>query len=168
MKTKILLFCAVVAAGLSAWWLPAHFASDSDFGRRLRRSAESVLNSSNATVTLSSVTDFEWDRCYVFTPYTPLTEIDRNVGVGWSATHNTSIQSSDGIHLLLFLKGTNVVRSIDVNRKYADFKGLSDGNEFPHSNCTFGVKLDREARLVLVARPKINEASSEKTTESTP
>lgn len=68
-----------------------------------------------------SLTDFAWDRLYVFRPHTGLGDIDSAMGFEWPRDSRTGIGTSDSIDLLVFVKGKKVVRYVDFNRSKGEF-----------------------------------------------
>ena len=129
-------------------------ASEAAFTGALARAAQKALNTSNATISVSAVTDFAWDTCFIFKPYTQLAEIDKQLGFKWADTQKTAIESSDSVYLLVFVQGRKVVRHIDVSRKTVEFEGLNLTNKFLYSDCAFGVTSNGEGRLLLIPKGK--------------
>ena len=72
---------------------------------------------------VDSVGDRRWDRLYVFGPYTPRAEINRQIGFEWKGT--SAIDSQDAVQLLLLVDGKRVTRAVDLPRGRADFSCLA-------------------------------------------
>lgn len=68
----------------------------------------------NTKVHLREATEFEWDRVYIFTPYTPVTTIDRALGFKWHQARRTGIQYHDHFNLMVFTKAGDVVGYVEV------------------------------------------------------
>jgi hypothetical protein len=91
-------------------------------------------NGEISVVDLSTVTTFSWDRVYIFGPYTEFSKIDGIVGKSWRDSCFTTIQSSEGLSLLLFVNDHQAVGCIEYPRNMGDFAfletqeaGFSDG-----------------------------------------
>jgi hypothetical protein len=74
---------------------------------------------------LSSVTDFEWDRAYVFAPYTPTGKISRELGFEWDGAEDSSIEKSDFVHLLVFVDDGDVALAFDHGIEGGQFTCLA-------------------------------------------
>ncbi|OYD08982.1 hypothetical protein [Paludifilum halophilum] len=80
---------------------------------------------------MNYVTTFDWDRMYVFQPYTSAKEIRKKLGFDWAKAEETGIENSDTHQLVVFVQGDDVVRYVKVPRKAGTFsvkKGLTPGN----------------------------------------
>lgn len=75
-------------------------------------------------VKLSDVTDFEWDRFYVFPPYSTGAQIAAQVGPEATTRGNLS---SDRYDLLIWLSDGAVVKEIPIDRAKARFPQLQEG-----------------------------------------
>lgn len=72
---------------------------------------------------LVAVTDFEWDKLYIFDPYTPRTHVCDVLGVQIKYCERVVPFEStdDGIMTLAFISGTQVVRYARHSRWNGDF-----------------------------------------------
>ncbi|GGH87423.1 hypothetical protein JOD43_003624 [Pullulanibacillus pueri] len=86
----------------------------------------------------SAMSGFEWDKVYIFTPYSTLKQINKAVGYEW-LTHKQGIQFRDDINLVAFVKGNKVVYSVEVPRKYGDFK-VSSGKALDKSQSVVNIQ----------------------------
>jgi hypothetical protein len=66
-------------------------------------------------------TDFDWDRFYVIPPYSSNEQVDRRLGFEWGKAENSDYRSSDGGHLLLFVRDGDVVHAFDQPNGDGDF-----------------------------------------------
>ncbi|MFC4099186.1 hypothetical protein [Paenibacillus xanthanilyticus] len=85
------------------------------------------------TFRMTDVADFEWDRMYMFQPYTPRDVMERTVGTTWNTSDSylgylidqTSVGDHpltyDHLHKLVFVKGDQVVLDLTLDRITADF-----------------------------------------------
>src|SRR5881409_29675 len=68
-------------------------------------------NSGREQFTLSEIQDLPaWTALYVFRPYTPTTRMQEKLGFDWKDAGRFGLDQRDGIHLAVFVFGTNVVR----------------------------------------------------------
>lgn len=101
----------------------------------------------NAEIDMKKLTDFDWDECYVFTPYYPPKAIYEKVGSEWTTTktyiglllfHNVENQTeNDDQHIIVFKNDNKVVLSskyslnqLPVIFKLDDYKFTSNNAEF--------------------------------------
>jgi len=77
-------------------------------------------------VDLSTITTFPWDRLYVFGPYTQPSEIAAVVGRSWHKSCFTTIDTSEGLALLVFTNNGQVVDCIEFPSNIADFAPLRE------------------------------------------
>src|SRR5262245_19606767 len=119
MRKEAVLFwrtCAVVgvvggvAGAWGAWWLH-HEQGEQALRQRLRRALwEQVQRGPGTAVDLSQLTPFDWDRVYLFGPYTPSEKIHECVGFTWSQLGSFVPGYSEGWCLAVFVKdGRGVV-----------------------------------------------------------
>jgi hypothetical protein len=133
----IVLF--LLAAAIMTFGLFACAKSGGGFVTALERSASTAKDTDNPTVTISSVTDFEWDTLFIFPPFTPVDRIHAQLGYKWSDAAKTHIDASDGFHLLVFVKSGTVVHHFKVSRQI-DFQNLEVGNVFSPRDDVFEIK----------------------------
>ncbi len=96
-------------------------------------------------VRLKDLTDFEWDRVYVFTPYTSAEEIRRALGFTQSQRVDTSIEMLDSFNLLVFTNARKVVGYVEQPRHLGDFGdefGATRKIGFSPSEANFRVELE--------------------------
>lgn len=72
-------------------------------------------------VDLSLLTISNWDRFYIFQPYTVPEKIDKVLGIFWMGARFSDIKSSDQITLLVFTNNTKVVQFLEFPRSAGDF-----------------------------------------------
>jgi hypothetical protein len=117
----------------------AFVKSDSGFVKALEQSARAATATTNPIVTVSAVTNFAWDKLFIYGPYTPVDRIHAQLGFKWSEAQKTHIDSSDTFYLLVFVKSSNVVRHVKLPRTVGEFQGLESKNEFAYGSDTFKV-----------------------------
>ncbi|RPK15199.1 hypothetical protein [Priestia endophytica] len=88
--------------------------------KELERSLHTALQSDVHNVNIASLTDFQWDKAYVFPPYTPVEVMRDNLGIqsykDWSG-----LGFRDDINLLVFLHGDQIVHYAEMNIKDGHF-----------------------------------------------
>jgi hypothetical protein len=101
-----------------------------------------------ASIDLSTVTSFSWDRVYVFIPYTTPTTIDRSVGLSWRKLCRTEIETAEGINLLIFTYKQKAVHCLEYPIPILDFSPLAKySSGIPIQDANF--LLDGVGQLVL-------------------
>lgn len=78
-----------------------------------------VEDQNNRNIELRSLTDFKWDKAYLFEPYTPQGHIEEQLGGEFEDPSN--IRSRDDIYLIVFLNEDKVIQYAELNRQNADF-----------------------------------------------
>jgi hypothetical protein len=85
-----------------------------------RRLADSVARkrSSNeeVTVKIKDLTDFKWDKVYIFPPYTGLETIDNDLGFVWPQARSIRTDYRDDINLIVFTDNKQVVAYVEHPR----------------------------------------------------
>ena len=114
--------------------------AENSFVKALHRSGEAALTATNAAVNVPSVTQFEWETLFIFSPYTPVDRIHTQLGYKWEEAQRTHIDSSETFYLLVFTKSGKVVQHYKFPRTLGDFQNLEDGNTFSKETATFEVK----------------------------
>lgn len=94
----------------------------------------------------------DWDRLFIFHPYTPSSSIHEALGYEWPAAERSSIGSNDGVNLVVFTRGGRVAGWFEHPRNRGDLKYVARMNGYPRDQARFVVQLDQERRLVLAAR----------------
>jgi hypothetical protein len=135
---KTLLFLGPILWSLLAIWLPACAKRDTSFLSALEQSVTAAKKETNLIVTMSSITDFQWDTLFVFGPYTPVDAIHAKLGYKWPEAEKTHIDSSDTFNLLVFVKNGKVVRYFNFPRGISDFPGTGK-NVFPWGEDEFAI-----------------------------
>ena len=78
------------------------------------------------TVDLQAAVSGDWDRVCIFGPYSTDQDAAHTLGFPWSLTSSSSVWQSDGVSLLVFVRGTTVTAAIDHPRNAGDFSKLAD------------------------------------------
>lgn len=100
------------------------------------------------TLQLNEVTDFAWERLYLFGPYTTDGVINEALGFNWSGAADTGIGQSDGHNLLVFVDGQEVVDWAMLGRAVGDFPGHG---EFTPAEAKFIVRRNASGAMTELA-----------------
>jgi len=112
----------------------------------LENKLKEVVNT-NTEIDINELTDFEWDECYVFTPYYSPEAIYEKVGVEWTTTktfiefllfHDVENQTvNDDQYMIVFKKDDKVILSakyslnqLPIIFKLDDYKIASNNAKF--------------------------------------
>jgi hypothetical protein len=96
----------------------------------------SIVTSKQATggpvyLDVMRVMPFEWEKFYMFPPYTPVADVERALGFRWGTAQKTRIHERDDITLLVFVIGRTVQDYIEQPRGAGDFSRLKPGYAYP-------------------------------------
>ena len=136
---------------LAAAAIIAYRHSAKNFLNILRRATIVAAAKKNPIVTMSQLTDFEWDKLLIFGPYTSSEGVNSQLGFNWPEAQKTGIDVSETIFLLVFVKDQCVVRYFLFPRTIGEFESLDKNNVFPHGKDIFMVRWQRvgdENRLI--------------------
>ncbi|MBD2868106.1 hypothetical protein [Paenibacillus arenilitoris] len=104
------------------------------------------------TISMADIASFEWDTMYMFPPYYPRDEMEKEVGRKWTPNqsylghllHRSSFGeyplSDDSLHKLVFVHNGEVVLDITLDRMSADFTSARRVTE--RSDSEFAVSRD--------------------------
>jgi PBP1b-binding outer membrane lipoprotein LpoB len=85
-----------------------------------------LANESEEEFNLNKIAKFNWDKAYIFTPYTTIDEVQKTLGFKYNGS--LRIDYADHANLLIFTKNKKVVQIAEISREYADIS--SENNEF--------------------------------------
>ena len=124
LNLKFLIVCALLffASGFKNCGLTS--TSRAYLIDRLATQINEQRKTNSATVRLKDVTDFEWDKIYVFPPYTTVKEIHTALGYDWEEATNTGIEMFDSYNLLVFTRLGKVVGYLKYPLNLGDFRGI--------------------------------------------
>ncbi|MDT0162943.1 hypothetical protein [Bacillus sp. AG4(2022)] len=78
-----------------------------------------VENKDNNEIALDSLASFDWEKAFLFMPYSPQEHIEEQLGVSFN--DSSSIDFRDDIYLLVFKNDGEVVQYAEVERQGTDF-----------------------------------------------
>ena len=129
--------------------------SDNGLAKALYRSAEAAIMNGDQAVRVSQVTQFDWDKLFIYGPYTSVDRIYTQLGYQWPDAERTGIEYSETEFLLVFVKDGKVVAHSKFSRSLGDWEDLERGNEFTKETAVFAVKHGTDtASKRLLFRPK--------------
>lgn len=86
----------------------------------IEESIRSIVEDTNKSeINIKSLANFDWDKAYLFTPYSTQEGINEQLKVEFKDTSN--IDHRDDIYLLVFLNSDKVVQFVEINRQQSDF-----------------------------------------------
>lgn len=109
-----------------------------DFERTFERAVHFAVLTNGATIQLSSLTTFPWDKVFIFHPYITPEAIDKELGFKWSNAAKGELEYSDAFELLVFVRDGRVVKSARIHRKIGDWM-LDNRNGFRPGEAAFVV-----------------------------
>lgn len=108
----------------------------------------------NGELDVNKLTDFDWDECYVFTPYYPPEAIYEKAGVEWTTTktyvefllfHDMENQTiNDDEYVMVFKKDGKVILSAKYSLKQLPVVFKLDECKFSSSNANFIVSVGKQ------------------------
>ena len=125
------------------------YISQQNTYRFMRFSIQKALIKNENPIILNKITNFKWDKLYIFSPYTSKSDILEALNFQWEGVNKINIEMTDGMCLLVFVQNRTVVKAFEFNRKYGDFVPLVQANPYSPNDAIFYVYLDHNRRIVL-------------------
>ena len=116
-----------------------------DAGRSFSRALATAVESGQTPVKLGSLPSPDWERVFLFGPYTSSAQISTALGFTYSGPDT---ESSDGQTLLVFVSGRKVVFTAQHPRKQGDFAPAALGKPFAREAAEFSVSSQNGWRLL--------------------
>lgn len=92
---------------------------------------------------MKSVTDYEWDRLFVFEPYTLRATIHETVGTNFLKANEISSTIDEAYCLLVFMNNGDVVEYFTYHRRKGDFDRLANKTDgYSPDDAVFKVVVD--------------------------
>ena len=95
------------------------------------------LQQLDAPVSFAEITPFDWDHVYVFPPYTSHAVIQSSLGFEWNPLWHTTIEHSDGVCLVVFVKNKSVAHWFEHLRNQGDLLELTRPEGFSRQDANF-------------------------------
>jgi uncharacterized protein YxeA len=94
--------------------------SNVQHNKDLEDSIYSIVEDKNKReISIKSLTTFDWDKAFLFSPYSTQENIEEQLGNNFKDPSN--INTRDDIYLLVFLNGDKVVQYVEIKRQGSDF-----------------------------------------------
>jgi hypothetical protein len=149
-RVAILCFGLAVAVAFGGWLHLTVDRADTSLAAALTERAQFGRGT---VVDFAEIAPFAWDRVYVFGPYTSPEHIDTCLGFPWPTASRSSINSSKGRNLVVFVQGERVVRWFEQPRTI-ELLHLANGTGYSREEARFQVVGAGDQRLELVQRDK--------------
>jgi hypothetical protein len=114
---------------------------DRDGGAAVQRRLQSAVASKAESFDFAADPAFAWDRLFVFGCYSSKPEVEAAMGFHWPEFTRTSIESSDSVVLVVFVKQNSVVDWFEQPRSI-ELGWLANGKGYAHSEARFSITRD--------------------------
>ncbi|WP_273127817.1 hypothetical protein [Bacillus weihaiensis] len=114
---KLIFFVFLLLLLLTGYNILNKVSHNVELGKSIYSIVEDV---NNTEISIKTLTDFDWDKGFLFTPYSTQKGIDEQLGVHFKDPSN--IDWRDDIYLLVFMEDDKVVQYVEIDRQGADFK----------------------------------------------
>lgn len=104
-------------------------------------------NGEISVIDFAKITTFSWDRLYIFEPYTSTDKIEHIFGNRFTAPV-TTIETNDGVTLLVFAKDGRVVQYLEYGRNEADFADAHNETGYLFQEARF--VMDDKGRMIWI------------------
>ncbi len=96
------------------------------------------LETEKDSIKIDTITNFDWDKLFIFAPYTPIEIIDKTLGKpSPSELENTRIFERDDINVFVFLKNDLVINVFTLPREILDLSLPKSGESLDHQMAIF-------------------------------
>lgn len=148
VKVLILSIFSIIALLALVLYLKAKLYTDIQIKEDTSLIKKIELQVGNSTyLDLNTITDFQWDKVHIVTPYSQLKTVFEKNNIK-PVNINGSIETNDGINLILFTLNNNIVAYVNLPRKIADFPSL-ESKIFDKSKAKFNLTKDKnEVKLI--------------------
>jgi hypothetical protein len=115
--------------------------NDINFLKQFIKKIELIEKSpDDSIINIADMTSFEWEKLYVFKPYTQIKEIHSKLGFIWNDAELTLIHQSDEFNLLVFVKSNKIIHFVNIPRNHGDFYKLRTNGPFTRDKSFFIVR----------------------------
>jgi hypothetical protein len=95
-----------------------------NFSSKLAAEVEKKRGNNNVVeIRFKDLTDFEWDKVYIFPPYTSHQSIDDDLGFVWEPARSIRMDLRDDVNLIVFTNDGKVVFYVKHPRGLGDLDG---------------------------------------------
>jgi hypothetical protein len=127
----------------------------------INQKIDARIQQGQTEIGIANITDFTWDKMYIFSPYTPAAQVDRSLGFEWQEYKSLGIESNDTDDLLVFVAhemgNGRVVKFTKCPRSFGNFRFRQETNGYGYSptQAVFSVSIKAENKLLIaVNEPK--------------
>ena len=104
----------------------------------LEETIHSVIKDKNISeINTNSLTNFDWDKAFLFAPYTTQESIEEQLDVDFKDPSKIDIR--DDIYLLVFLNDNKAVHYAEINRQQSEFS-LGEKEYLTPSNASINIE----------------------------
>jgi hypothetical protein len=114
--------------------------------------ARAATTQPHEKIDLARLTDFDWDRLYIFGPHSKRDEIESALGFDWPGVSKTKIAKSDEVTLLVFTKDKAVAGWLEYPRLKADFSFVASSKGYTREEARFAIKSENTWPVVAQTR----------------
>ena len=112
-------------------------------------------NKDKSAFDIKAFTNFDWDKLFVFNPYTPQSLIAEKIGNDADQLKQVNMDEREDINLLVFTNAGKIVEFVEFPRSKGDFDKVSAAEGFRSDEAKFTVTTeDREGSWVTVLPAK--------------
>lgn len=123
-KIMVIILLIVVLDGCS---------SNTDLlNTELQESFHTMINNKNNTVIdLNEIAKFDWEKAYLFSPYTSKDSINNTLGLKFIG--DSRIETSDDIYLIIYVNKEKIVQYSEIDRHQSDIS-VANGSYLTQEN----------------------------------
>ena len=148
MKRRLTVLMALsLSIAAVVLWMRNH----EDGGRlqAIQSRLESRIASGAKSFDFAAETSFAWDRMLVFGPYSNQTTVEKSLGFAWPGFRQTTIESSDSVCLIVFVKDKQVIHWCEQPRAI-ELGSLTNDTGYQPSEAKFEV--DRSGGRIMLRK----------------
>lgn len=120
------------------------------------RISETIKSGTNR-IDLAEIAGFDWDKCFIFGPYTYQEYITNALGHGWSDYKASGIGHDEGHALIIFQHKGKVAAWCMNPRNNGDFAFLYNSNGYARADAQFAIEYsgsDKRANIKKIVEPE--------------
>lgn len=158
---SMMLIVLILKIGIFSYFIYVSFhegiIKQKIFEIKLKNTIENNWQNGVKEINLKDVTEFEWEKVYIFQPYTQKEFIDEKLGFDFEDNEESGIEYYDNITLLIFVEGDKVVFFHDLPNTIADLSAITDGSFYKRNEAIFDVLKTQEGWYELTLKEKRNK-----------
>lgn len=103
---------------------------------------QKVENKQSDPISIKALTDFNWDKLFIFNPYTPTSLLESALGKEAYKLKEVEMDSREDINLLVFVNEGQIINFIAFPRLNGDFDKVYRKEGFTPENSNFVVTIE--------------------------